>query len=147
MTFGFRGAIVEDEGLTTYQIDTILREAEATELAIADANRNPRQFNLALVDTAQQSEILDTEFVVKIRSTGSRVGFRHMQNYQTRYEGEIPAHLVSREHNRFVLDLSGLPLETRDFPSRAQVEVELLITRRLGDHEAEQTVLWQGQLD
>ncbi len=142
-----QGSILEEEGLTTYQIDYILREEEATELAIADANRNPREFNIALVDRAQQSGILETDFAVKIRSTGSRAGFRHVRDYRTRYEGVLPAHLVSRNYNRFVLDLSRLPLEAQDLRSRSQVEVEVMVTRRLGEYEAQQTLLWQGELD
>ncbi|MFP4221155.1 MAG: hypothetical protein ACLFQ7_11690 [Phormidium sp.] len=142
-----QGSWQEEGPVSTYSVDYSLRRSEATELAIADANRNPREFNIAVVDTAQQSEVLETEFAVKIRSTRSRAGFRHVRDYQTRYEGELPAHLVSRDYNRFVLDLSRLPLEARDLTSRSQVEVELIVTRRLGDYEAQQTLLWQGQLD
>ena len=142
-----QGSWQEEGPVSTYSVDYSLRRSEATELAIADANRNPREFNIAVVDTAQQSEVLETEFAVKIRSTRSRAGFRHVRDYQTRYEGQLPAHLVSRDYNRFVLDLSRLPLEARDLTSRTQVQVELIVTRRLGDYEAQQTLLWQGQLD
>lgn len=142
-----QGSWQEEEQISIYSVDYSLRRSEATELAIADANRNPREFNIAVVDTAQQSEVLETEFAVKIRSTQSRAGFRHVRDYRTRFEGDLPAHLVSQDYNRFVLDLSRLPLETRDLTSRSQVEVELIVTRRLGEYEAEQTLLWQGQLD
>jgi hypothetical protein len=95
------------------------------------------------VDLAQKSDLIDTQFQLKYRSTDKDSG---RERYRTRYEGEIPAELVRRDRNRFILELGKLPIDSRFLQSGISVEIELTLTRSFGGRSAQQDINWQSEI-
>lgn len=114
---------------------------EVTQLRLADVSRNFDGFQIALVDLAQQSDILATEFAIEYRSGDDR-----RRSLRTRYEGEIPGNLVDRHYNRFVIDVESLPIDGEFLEAGTNVEIEITVKRSLGNRTAEQQLLWQGEI-
>ncbi|HEY9750641.1 MAG TPA: collagen-like protein, partial [Allocoleopsis sp.] len=130
---------------TTYVVNHIIQAKEATQLKVADFSGQSTTLNLAVVDLAGKSDLLNTQFRLKYRAADSRDRFGS-SDFKTRYEGTIPADLVTRDYNRFTLAVGKLPINGAYLGSGTNVELELVATRSLGDHSAEQTIRWQGEI-
>ncbi|MCX5963330.1 MAG: hypothetical protein NT070_09340 [Cyanobacteria bacterium] len=59
------------------------------------------------------------------RSIGSNGRWGGSSNSTTQYEGVVPANLVSRDYNRFVLNLGALPVDADVFKTGAELEIEI----------------------
>ncbi|NMF83631.1 hypothetical protein [Nodosilinea sp. P-1105] len=132
----------QDE-LATVIVQDFIPADEVTELAPGLMGRDGNSLTFSVIDLAGHSEVLYTDFHIRYRS-----GISHSSRprWQTRYEGEIPAELVTRDHNRFVIDLSQLPIEAQYQRSGTPVNIEITATRSLGDRAKTQTLRWQDQL-
>jgi hypothetical protein len=130
---------------TTYTVTHALQAKEATQLKVADFSGKSTTLALAVVDLAGKSDLLTTQFRLKYRAAASRDRFGS-SDFKTRYEGTIPADLVSRDYNRFTLALGKLPINGEYLSAGTDVELELVATRSLGNHSAEQTIRWQGEI-
>ncbi|MEM9008018.1 MAG: collagen-like protein [Cyanobacteria bacterium P01_F01_bin.86] len=134
------------DGLTTYTITGAVRANEATHLATGQMDGQGSELTLAVIDLARESDYLTTQFELLYRTAAGNPHDDRRLRYQTRYEGEIPASLVTRDNNRFVLSLGELPIESRYLRTGIHVRAELRITRSLGNNSATKTLDWQGQL-
>ncbi|MBP0004144.1 MAG: hypothetical protein J7642_10575 [Cyanobacteria bacterium SBC] len=132
---------------TTYTVNHAIRASEATQLNIANIVAENGRVQLALVDLAQQSHLISTQFQIQYRSTRSSVRFNENRRTRTRYDGEIPPELVTQDFNRFTIDLSGLPIEERYLRSGIGVELKITAVRQFVSHQAEQTLRWNGQIE
>lgn len=140
-----QGISAQQGNQTVYTVAATLRQQDATQLKVADFTGKGPALSLAVVDLARKSDIVATQFRVKYRSTNS--GDRFGSNdYRTRYEGEVPANLVSQDYNRFAIALGKLPISAEYFSPGTNVEVELTAIRSLGDRSANQTLRWQGEV-
>lgn len=132
----------QDE-LATVIVQDFIPADEVTELAPGLMGRDGNSLTFSVIDLAGHSEVLYTDFHLHYRSGTSHSS---RPRWQTRYEGEIPAELVTRDHNRFVIDLSQLPIEAQYQRSGTPVNIEITATRSLGDRAKTQTLHWQDQL-
>ena len=70
--------------------------------------------------------------------TSDRGGDRGLLPLRTRYDGTLPANLISRDGNRFVLALGQLPISACDLVPGVRIEVELTATRSFAGRSAKQ---------
>lgn len=137
----------EHQGTATaavYRVDHAIRAAEATQMALGNFSGQGAQWEMAVLDLGAVSDWVDTHFQVRLRTTDGGSDRRPL--FSTRYEGALPADLVSRDHNRFSLALGRLPIRGSDIRPGNQAEIEITITRTLGSNQASQTLTWRGQL-
>lgn len=119
---------------------------EVTDLALGRVVADDNTLNLQVIDRAGHADTLATTFHIHYRSAPAGALHEPRPRWQTRYQGEIPAELVTRDHNRFVIDLSQLPIEAQYQRSGTPVNIEITATRSLGDRAKTQTLRWQDQL-
>ncbi|MDC0833147.1 collagen-like protein [Geitlerinema sp. CS-897] len=139
------GDATQTSDLVTYTVDRAILASEATQLNVANVVTNANNLELALVDVAQQSHLITTQFQIEYRSTRSISRFNDRRT-RTRYEGEVPPELVTQNFNRFTINLSGLPIEDRYLRSGIGVELKITAIRQFAGHQAEQTIRWNGQI-
>jgi hypothetical protein len=132
--------------LTTFTVTAAVRAADATRLAWGTSSGTGAQFTAAVIDLAAESDYLNTQFELVYRTSDDDPRDTRRLRYQTRFEGTIPAELVTREQNRFSLALGRLPISNRYFQAGTPVEIELRIRRSLGSNSATQTLEWRGSL-
>ena len=132
------------EDTTQYIVAAVVRRSEVTKLTRADFKGNKSALNFVVVDRAGKSDILETEFEIKYRTATDGDRFDYDRRYRTRYEGQIPSELVSRSRHRFVLNLGKLPIKEGFLRTGVPVEIELVITRSLGERSAQQIINWRG---
>jgi len=132
--------------VTTFTVTGVVRAEDATRLAWGNPSGSGVNFSVAVLDLAAESDYLNTQFEIVYRTADGDPRDSRRLRYITRYEGVVPAELVQRENNRFVLALGRLPISGRYFQSGTYAQVELRIQRSLGSNVATQTLDWQGQL-
>ena len=133
-----------DKPTTLVAINSIIHQREVTQLTPGITDKRDRAFTLNIIDTAGKSDLLETTFNVRVRSIGSNGRWGGFSNSTTQYEGAVPANLVTRDYNRFVLNLGGLPVESDVFKAGAELEVEITATRSLGSRSTQKTIDWSG---
>lgn len=138
-------AASQDGNVTKLVVNHAVRKSDVTKLSISDLVRSGETANLNLVDLAGKSEIVSTQFRIKLRTqTGDRFG--GFSDYRTRYQGTLPPELITRDYNRFILALSKLPISAEYLNSGTDVEIELTAIRSFAGRTAEQTINWQGRI-
>ncbi len=134
----------EKSGKTQVAIRQIVREQDVTQLTPGITNKSDRSFSLNVIDTAAKSDVLNTQFSVRIKAVSNtgRSGFG--AGATTVYEGAVPANLVTRDYNRFILNLGALPIDADVFKVGADLEVEITATRSLGARSMQKKIDWSG---
>ncbi|MEM6451615.1 MAG: collagen-like protein [Cyanobacteria bacterium P01_D01_bin.105] len=135
------GERTECDNLTTYRVKYALLASEATNLSVGRSNGSGAQFVLNIIDLAGKSDLLETQFYVRYKTkNGDRRG-----RYITRYEGILSDALLSRDHNRFVLNVGQLPIDQEYLKPNTEARLEITVTRTLANNTAEQVLTWNGQ--
>jgi hypothetical protein len=134
----------EQPDKTQLAIRQIIREPEVTQLTSGITNQSGRSFSLNVIDMAAKSDVLNTQFSVRVRSVSNngRSGFGSGATMV--YEGAVPTNLVTRDYNRFILNLGGLPIDSDVFKVGADLEVEIVATRSLGSRSTQKKIDWSG---
>ena len=142
------GSRMDQDELTTYRVDGMVPVSQVTQLAMGRVAGRSRTFEVNVIDQAQLSDELETEF--HIRYSTSREGGGRDEGTRTRYtvqhEGPVPSDLIVRDHNRFTLALGRLPIRSQLMSGGTQVKVELIATRRYGENSKQQPLTWTGRL-
>jgi hypothetical protein len=137
------GSSKQEANLTTFTVNNAIPQKDVTRLAVAEFAGADQNLNLKIVDLAAKSHALQTQFRVKFRAQDNYSGF---SDYRTVYEGDLPAELVTRDYNRFILALGKLPVPSNALDPGVKVDIEVVATRSLGGRSAKQTINWQGQI-
>lgn len=125
-------------------INAIVHQRDVTKLNPGISDNRDRKFTLAVIDSAAKSDLVETQFSVKIKSgSGSGIPNRS-NNAETYYEGVLPKNLVTRDYNRFVLNLGALSVPSDTFKTGNDVQVEIKAIRSLGSRSTTQTIVWSG---
>jgi hypothetical protein len=132
------------ENVTTYTVTELVRRSEATQLEVGNFAGSGATLELSVVDLAGRSDVVSTQFEIEYRSTDDPFGDRG--RYTTRYEGPVPAEAVTQSFNRFTIDLSQLPIESRFRQSGIRVDIELTAIRSLGGRSAEQEIDFRDRI-
>lgn len=139
------GTVTLQDPLVTYTVTNVLRRQDATRLAVADVAQANRDLSLVVVDLASKSDLVTTQFALRYRTrSGGR--FDGFGDYETRFQGPVPPELVSRNFNRFTLNLGKLPLSSEHLRPGMEVELELIATRSFAGRSAQQKITWQGKI-
>ncbi|MBE9160349.1 hypothetical protein IQ265_26530 [Nodosilinea sp. LEGE 06152] len=129
--------------LTEVAITALVPEAEVLDLVEGGFQASGDALNLVVIDLAGHSGVLDTIFHVYYRSTDRHHLDTPRGNWQTRYQGEVPAAAITQDYNRFSLNLSQLPVEPQYLRPGVPVRIELVVTRSLGQQSVTKTLNWQ----
>jgi hypothetical protein len=140
------GTTSQQGGKTQFVASNVILKEEATKLKRADFSGSGSELNFAVVDLAGKSDLISTQFRIKYGAANSSDRFDRNLDYRTRYEGNIPAELVSRSNNRFVLNIGKLPIDSQFLRSGVPVEIELVATRSFAGHSTEQKIQWRGEI-
>ena len=125
-------------------INAVVHQRDVTKLTAGISDKRDRDFTLALIDSGAKSDLVGTQFSVKVKMGGgipNRLG-----NGETYYEGIVPSNLVTRDYNRFVLNLGALPVSSDTFKTGNDVQVEVKAVRSLGNRSTTQTIDWSGSV-
>ncbi|MBW4605060.1 MAG: collagen-like protein [Calothrix sp. FI2-JRJ7] len=130
--------------VTKYTLSYAVPKKDVTRLAVAEFAGAGENLNIKLVDLGGRSDIINTQFRIKyyVQDSSER-GFPDNQKV---YTGDITPELVTRDFNRFTLALGKLPNISEASRAGAKVNIELEITRTLGQRSAKQTINWQGTI-
>lgn len=137
------GSSIKQDDLTTYRVDGMVSVSQVTQLAMGRVTGRSRTFEVSVIDQAQLSDELDTQF--RIRYSTAREGGTRAR-YTTHYEGPVPDDLMVQDYDRFTLALGRLPIRSQLMSGGTQVKVELIATRSYGENAKEQTLTWTGRL-
>lgn len=129
-----------------FVVANVILRKEATQLKRADFSGSGSELSFALIDSAGKSDLIATQFRIKYKTSNSGDRFRADYDYRTRFEGNIPAELVSRSNNRFVVNIGKLPIEPQYLKTGLPVEIELVATRSFAGRSAEQKIEWRGEI-
>ncbi|MGG6293498.1 hypothetical protein ACQ4M4_03655 [Leptolyngbya sp. AN02str] len=136
--------VTDANQLTTYTIANVIRRNEATQMDTVRVAGSGRDLQFTVVDQANVSDLVATEFAVQIRTADGQGDRR--PDYRTRFEGVVPANLVTQDGNRFVLNLGQLPISARDLAAGNPAEIRLTATRSFAGQSAETSMNWRGNL-
>ncbi|HBB31589.1 MAG TPA: hypothetical protein DDZ80_27095 [Cyanobacteria bacterium UBA8803] len=131
---------------TQLVVSNVILKSEVTRLTRADFSGSGLNLNFSLVDLAGKSDVISTQFQIKYRTARTGDRFDRFPDYATRYEGIIPADLVSRDNNRFTLNIGKLPIDSQFLRAGLPVEIELFITRSFAGNSAQQEITWRGEI-
>lgn len=134
------------DAVTTFRVTQAVRAAEATQLAWGTFTGQSAQLTLAVLDLAAVSDYVNTQFHITLRTADGDPNRNRRLRYITRYEGTLPANLITRTNNRFELAVGRLPIDLDDIRRGHYAEIELRMTRSLGNNSASQNLEWRGQL-
>lgn len=136
------GDVSESEDLTTYRVQGAVLASEAVQLSLGRNRGRGQALTVTVIDTAGQSDLVDTQFHLRYYTDeGDR-----RSRFISRYEGAVPAELVTQDYNRFSVALGQLPINAAHLGRGTQVRMELTVIRSYGDNTAEQVLDWSGQL-
>ena len=97
---------------------------------------------LELVDKAQRSDVVSTQFYLKYSvSTSREASYRRVYDYTVKYKGEVPPQFVRYSGNRFIIDIGQLPINPKYLEADTAVEISLEATRSFGNNAATQTIV------
>ncbi|MCY7407624.1 MAG: hypothetical protein LH631_09660, partial [Alkalinema sp. CAN_BIN05] len=125
-------------------INAVVHQRDVTKLNPGISDNRDREFTLALIDSGAKSDLVATQFSVKIETGGGNGIPNRFGNSKTYYEGVLPSNLVTRDYNRFVFNLGALPVPSDTFKTGNDVQVEIKAIRSLGSRSTTQTIDWSG---
>ncbi|WP_414576129.1 collagen-like protein [Anabaena sp. CCY 9402-a] len=137
------GSSSNEADLTKFTVNHAILKKDVTRLAVSEFADAGENLNLKIVDLAAKSDVIETQFRVKFRVKDNNSGFF---DYQTQYEGDIPAELITRDYNRFILALGKLKINRENLRPGVNVDIEVVATRSLGERSAKQTIKWQSAI-
>ena len=87
-----------------------------------------------IIDRADRSDIVKTDFVVKYRVNRSDDDkFRKVYDYRTKYQGEVPPDLITKDVDLFTINLGQLGIPPEHLQPGVSIEVQVEAQRSFGD--------------
>ncbi len=145
-----KGEELKENNLTKFVVSNAIRKSDATKLQLAEFAGSGSNLQLSLVDLGGKSDLVSTQFYIKYLSTPPDARFNRfnvsISDFRTRYEGKVPAELVSRQKNRFTINIGKLPISAEYLQTGIPVDIEIVANRSLGDRSANQKINYQGEI-
>ncbi|WP_036479262.1 hypothetical protein [Myxosarcina sp. GI1] len=131
---------LKQDKVTELFVFNAVKEKNVTRLTSKGVSGNGSNLQWEIVDKANQSDVLNTDFTIAYRVSPSseEARFRRVYDYETKYSGEVPAEAIIREGDRFTLELGKLPVPPESLQPGVAIEVSLVANRSLGDRSKEQ---------
>lgn len=126
----------------TFVIFNAVKETDVTRFNWGLRNNAEREFTMTVIDAARVSDIVNTEFRVRVEAK-ERWGGR---DYRKIFDGSIPADQVLRDHQRFILSIGNIVSDSKYLKRGNQATVDLKIIRSMGDRSKESSLFWSGSI-
>lgn len=140
-------SILQRNNITEIFVFNAIKAREATQLESQGLSGIGLGLQLELIDKAQRSDVISTQFYIKYSvSSSSEARFRRVYDYTIRYKGEIPPQFIRYVGNRFIIDIGQLPIDPKYLEPDTAVEVQIEATRSFGDNSATQKIIIQDVL-
>ena len=130
---------VKRDNLTELFVFNAVRTKEVADLKIDNLHGQGSDLKLDVLDKAEKSNIIATDFRIKYRvgEPAEDKGFLGLggdTDYRTKYEGAIPPEAIAQDGNLFTLNLGQLPIPPEYLQPGLKVEIEVMAKRSLGDN-------------
>jgi hypothetical protein len=135
--------IIERQGITEFFVFNAVKEKEVAKLKSEGLSGSGSNLQLKLIDRADKSDIVKTDFSIKYRIhalDNDNFDLRPSSDYRTQYEGTIPPQAVVQEGSNFTINLGQLPIAAELLQPGAKVEVQLTANRSFGDNSKQQKI-------
>ena len=128
---------IKREQISEFFVFNAVREKDVTELEAEGISGTGSDLQLTIVDEAQKSDVLDTDFTIKFRVSRStdEAKFRRVFDYKTQYEGAVPSEVIQKNGDRFTINLGQLPIPPEYLEPGTTIEVQLLANRSFADNK------------
>jgi hypothetical protein len=134
----------KNNNVTEFIVYNAILAEDATRLGNETLTGKGVDLKVTLVDKANLSNLIATQFEVKYKTTRSQeVGFRPVSEFTTKYDGVIAPDLVQQTGDRFVLNIGKLPLDADSLKAGTGVEVEITAKRSFAGNNATQKITLQ----
>jgi len=134
----------KNNNVTEFIVYNAILAEDATRLGNETLTGKGVDLKVTLVDKANLSNLIATQFEVKYKTTRSQeVGFRPVSDFITKYDGVLGPDLVQQTGDRFVLNIGKLPLGADVLKAGTGVEVEITAKRSFAGNRATQKITLQ----
>ncbi|HHP7229841.1 MAG TPA: collagen-like protein [Xenococcaceae cyanobacterium] len=130
------------DNITEIFVFNAVLEDDVTRLESQGISGMGENLEVTLVDEAQKSRILETDFKIRYRvsNSGDEARFRRVFDYRTKYEGEVPASAVEQDGDRYKIKLGELPIPPEFLEPETAIEVQLTANRAFAGNSKEQKI-------
>ncbi|NCS84547.1 MAG: collagen-like protein [Cyanobacteria bacterium] len=133
---------LQRNNVTELFVFNAIKAEEATKLKSKGLSGFGSKLQLELLDEAQKSDVINTNFYIKYSvSNSSEARLRQVNDYILRYEGEIPPQFIRYSNNRFIIDIGQLPIDPRYLEVSKAVQIQIEAKRTFANNSATQTIL------
>jgi hypothetical protein len=140
------GTTQQRSNRTEFVVYNAMFADEAVQLEASELMGRRRDIKINITDQADLSDIIQTKFLVKYKTTRYDPRFRPTSEYSTRFDDEMPSQLVTLNGNQFTLDIGQLPIEDEYFGSDLGVEIEITAVRSFAGYSAEKRMVIRDRL-
>ena len=126
---------------TVFVVYNAIFSRDATRIASEGISGKATELKLTLVDKADLSDLIATDFQIKYKTTRSDPRLRPVSTYSTKFDGDMPTELVERQGNRFTLDIGQLPIDPKYFRSDLGIEIEVSANRNFAGYSKTQRLI------
>ena len=125
--------------------NALLKE-EAIQLEIVKLVGKEANLQLIVVDNANVSDLVNTQWEAIIKTSRSDPRFRATEDYITRYQGPVPSRLIDNKGNLFTLNLGQLQLNSKELRNGVGILIKLKVKRSMGNYMAQQNLKYENLL-
>ncbi|MEO0837051.1 MAG: collagen-like protein [Cyanobacteria bacterium J06642_3] len=143
---------VKREKVTELFVFNAVRTKDVDDLEIEGLSGQGSNLELEVVDEAEKSNIIATDFSIKylVGEPSEDKGFLGLgsdTDYKTKYEGLIPPEAIAQDGNLFSLKLGQLPIPPQYLQPGLKVEVEVVAKRSLGENSQVKKLSTRTKID
>ena len=125
---------VKRDKITELFVFNALWEDDIADLKSDGIYGNGTNLEMDIIDRADKSDIVKTDFVVKYRVDRSEDReFRKVYDYRTKYQGEVPTNLITKDVDVFTIALGKLGIPPEHLQPGVSIEVQVEAKRSFGD--------------
>ncbi|MGI0481602.1 collagen-like protein [Geminocystis sp. CENA526] len=134
--------VLQRNNVTELYVFNAIRAQDAVRLKSNGIREFGQNLQFEIVDEAQQSDIIATDFYIRYSVSNSpEARLRPVSDYTLRFEGEIPPQFVRYANNRFILDIGQLSIDPRHLDIGRAVQIQIEAKRTFSNYTATQTLV------
>lgn len=129
---------IQRDKLTELFVFNAVRTKDVDKLSIEDISGQGANLKLTILDKAEKSNIIATNFQVKYlvneKSIRRSIFGSDRGDYTTQYRGSVPPEAIVQDGNLFTLQLGKLPIPDEYLQPGIKIDVEIIAKRSLGEN-------------
>lgn len=143
---------VKNDNLTELFVFNAVRRKDVDDLEIEGLFGTGAGLELEIIDEAEKSDIVATDFSIKYRvgepaEDRGFLGLGSDTDYETKYEGVVAPEAIAKEGNLFTIQLGKLPIPPQYLQPGLKVEVEVSAKRSLGKNSQVQQLSTRTEIE